>query len=327
VRRSLDALDAATASLEGLVRLRHIRRVAWIKAAYGQVTAAFDLLERALADLPPAEADEEPEARAEVRSALLYELSKQCTTRGDLDRALALLQESAEIDEQLGGRQGRAASLSQMANVYMQREEWDKAEELLLEALALVRSIGEPPAFELVKLGQVAQARGDAATALARYREGLAIFERLGMPEAQQVRGLIARLQGGAPATGPAAAASAQARAAAQAGRAEEAVALQARAVAELRRAVAQAGEPREGLVQLSVLLYNLATYHQGARRFDDAVAALEEVVALDERTDHPDLADDRAALDRARQLAQQWAGMSEAERAQALGAAAASDF
>jgi hypothetical protein len=46
-------------------------------------------------------------------------------------------------------------------------------------------------------LGQLAQARGDRETALARHREGLVTFERLGMPEAQQVRELIANLESG----------------------------------------------------------------------------------------------------------------------------------
>ncbi|MGC9396833.1 MAG: hypothetical protein ACP5J4_18465, partial [Anaerolineae bacterium] len=146
----------------------------------------------------------------------------------------------------------------------------------------------------------------DTQTALARYREGLVIFERLGMPEAGQVRGMIANLAGGdLPAASPWQRASADARASAQAGRAPEAVAAQEQAVALLRDALAQDGEPREGLVQLSILLYNLAGYYQRAERFDDAVTALEEVVALDERTGHEDLASDRETLAQARALAE----------------------
>ncbi len=60
----------------------------------------------------------------------------------------------------------------------------------------------------------------------------------------------------------------------------------------------------REALVTLSVLLYNLAGCYQKAGRYDDAVTALEEVVALDERTGHPDLGSDREALEQARHLA-----------------------
>jgi len=68
-----------------------------------------------------------------------------------------------------------------MANILMSQERWDEAERYLLEALKLVQAIGKPPAFEWVKLGQVAAARGDREGALARYREGLALFERIGM--------------------------------------------------------------------------------------------------------------------------------------------------
>lgn len=65
-----------------------------------------------------------------------------------------------------------------------------------------------------------------------------------------------------------------------------------------------QVGESEEALVALSIMLYNLAGCH--ARQGDHAAAVplLEEVVALDERTNHPDLESDRATLERARKLA-----------------------
>lgn len=53
-----------------------------------------------------------------------------------------------------------------------------------------------------------------------------------------------------------------------------------------------------------SALLYNLANYYGNVGRFDEAVAALEEVVAIDQRTAHPDLESDREALERARRMA-----------------------
>jgi len=237
-------------------------------------------------------------------------------TRGDLERALALYQESLGLKEQIGDLKGKAASLSMMANVYWERGEYDQAEQLIEQSITLRKQLGhlEGVAFDTVKLGQVAQARGDAATALARYREGLVIFERLGMPQAEQVRQMIAALEGGGqPAPqDPLRRLIAQASAAGQAGDAAGAVAAQEEAVALAR----QAGEGQESLVTLSVLLYNLASYYRDAGRYDDAVTALEEVVALDERTGHPDLASDRETLERARHLAR----LSPQERAQAVG-------
>jgi hypothetical protein len=127
--------------------------------------------------------------------------------------------------------------------------------------------------------------------------------------ETQQVRQMIVHLEGReAQPVDPVGQLSARARASAQAGRVGEAVSAQEKAVALARAQAgkAQAGSDarREALVRLSVLLYNLGSYYQGAERYDEAVTALEEVVALDERTGHPDLASDRETLERARDLA-----------------------
>jgi len=380
VRLSLDALDAATGSLAGTEQLWHVRWLAWLKRAYGETGAAYELLEEAVAPAPDPEQD--PEG-ARVQSSLRFELARLCATRGDLDRALALLEESLQLDEQLGDehgkatslhemaqvyltrgdldralalyqeslvlleqlgdkqgkaaslhnmawvyrtrgdldralalyqeglqlkeqlgdKQGKAASLSEIANVHMAHQDWDAAQASITESLHLAVELGqrEATAFNLVKLGQVAEARGDRSTALSHYRKGLAIFEQLGMPEAQQVRRMIAYLEGGgAPADDPLGQAIARARGAADRGDVASAIAAQEEAVALAR----QAGEGRDALVTLSVLLYNLAGYYQAAGRFDDAVRALEEVVALDERTGHQDLESDRQALDEARRLA-----------------------
>jgi hypothetical protein len=72
------------------------------------------------------------------------------------------------------------------------------------------------------------------------------------------------------------------------------AVRFQAQAIAELR----QGGDEREAWQTLSVALYNQAGFLAQVGRFDEAVAALEEVVAIDQRLDLPDLASDQAALE-----------------------------
>ncbi|MGQ9829509.1 MAG: tetratricopeptide repeat protein, partial [Roseiflexus sp.] len=65
-----------------------------------------------------------------------------------------------------------------------------------------------------------------------------------------------------------------------------------------------EAGDDRQNLVNLSVALYNLAIFHAGQENYAAAVPLLEEVVALDERTGHPDLASDRATLEEIRRRA-----------------------
>ena len=76
---------------------------------------------------------------------------------------------------------------------------------------------------------------------------------------------------------------------------AARAVDCQAQAIAYLR----EEEDTPENLQSLSVALYNYGTYLAQAERLDEAVAALEEVVAIDERLGLPDLDSDRAALER----------------------------
>jgi tetratricopeptide (TPR) repeat protein len=64
------------------------------------------------------------------------------------------------------------------------------------------------------------------------------------------------------------------------------------------------AGDDRQSLVNLSIALYNLAMLYARQGNHAAAVPLLEEVVALDERTGHPDLASDRAKLEEMRRHA-----------------------
>ena len=58
------------------------------------------------------------------KAASLHQMAQVFLTRGDLDRALALYQESLQLKEQIGDIKGKAASLSMMANVYWQQRSW-----------------------------------------------------------------------------------------------------------------------------------------------------------------------------------------------------------
>ncbi len=263
------------------------------------------------------------------KAASLHQMAQVFLTRGDLDRALALYQESLQLKEQLGDKQGKAASLSQMSDIFVQRRNLDEAERLLLQSLDIGKQLQhiDGVAFRTVKLGQISQLRGDKETALSRYREGLAIFERMGMPEAQQVRQMIADLEGGAfPSPegqgegNPLAQAIAQARNAAQRGDVPSAIEFQEQAVKLARERTSPPtplleGErsERDALVTLGVTLYNLAGFYGKADRFDAAVKAMEEVVAIDLQTGHEDLESDRQRLEAFRRMA----SMTPEERAQ----------
>ncbi|MGC9396930.1 MAG: CHAT domain-containing protein, partial [Anaerolineae bacterium] len=137
VRLSLDALDAATETLTGTDRLWHIRRVTWIKAAYGFTQEAFDLLDALIPPTRPLPDPAQDEELAKVESSLRYQLADLCVTRGDLDRALALYEESLQLLEHIGDLKGKAASLHQMAAVYLTRGDLDRALALYEESLQL----------------------------------------------------------------------------------------------------------------------------------------------------------------------------------------------
>jgi len=228
VWQSLPLLSAATTALSGDTRAWHIWRVATVRRHFGDLTTARTELEQALADvgdgtavrsrllhgladisvvqgeLERAKALYEEslaitEALKDVRgkSATLHALAYIYRVQGELERAKALYEESLAIDEALKDVRGKSATLTGIADIYLLRRQWLQAEACLREALLLAERLSDQQqiAFCTVKLGQVAQGRGDQATALARYQQGLAIFERLRMPrEIQQVRALIAAL-------------------------------------------------------------------------------------------------------------------------------------
>ena len=294
------AVEEQLGDLQGKSATLHAMANVWVTR--GELERAMELYRQSLAI-------KEQVGDLKGKSATLHQMANVWVTRGELERAMELYRQSLAIKEQVGDLQGKSATLDMIANVCMARDEWEQAENSLTEALALARRVGDRQgiAFKTVKLGQVAQARGDQAHALAAYQEGLEIFQNLGMPgEAEQVRQMIADLQGTASSPpDPLKQMLADARAASQRGDPATAVATQEQAVAFFReRLAAQEGGSRDEQVTLSVLLYNLAGYYGEVERHADAVCALEEVVALDERTSHPDLVSDRQALETARRMA-----------------------
>ena len=280
VRASMAAMDAAIPRQEGVQRIWRSWRLAWLKRSFGDFAGALSLLQPYRQ--PPPEGLPDDETR-QAYSRVWNELATIYTVRGDLEEAMRLYREALSILEQLGDQQGRASTLTMMA--------------------------------------QLQAVLGERAAAIRNLQEALAIFQRLGMPrETAQVQEILAQVQGTTTPSlsepDPLSQHINLARAAHQRGQINEAIASQEEAV----RLARERGEDRESLVQLSVLLFNLAGYYAKAGRFEDAVAAMEEVVALDERTGHPDLVSDRQVLAEFRRLA----ALSPEER-EALMAAAAS--
>jgi tetratricopeptide (TPR) repeat protein len=301
--RALDLFKETTQLYEQLGdeanRITSLHQMAKIYLGLDDLDRALNLCEEVL------RVDKELDNK-EGHAASLIVMAIIFRRRGDLDHALALYQESLQLSEQLGDKRAKASTLSSMSLVYWEKQDYDQAQRLLETAIALSLQVGdlEEVAYDRTKLGQLSEMRGDKETALAHYRDSLALFEKLDVqPLITQVKQLIAGLENDTSLQ-----AITQARSAAERGDTESAIQYQEQAV-ELARG---AGEEREALVTLSVRLYNLASYYQNAERHDDAVKAMEEVVAIDEQIGHEDLEADRERLEAIRHIA----SMSPEERA-----------
>ncbi len=64
-------------------------------------------------------------------------------TRGQLDKAMALYEQSLQIKEQLGDLQGKSATLHNMANVWVTRGQLDKAMALYAQSLEIKEQLGD----------------------------------------------------------------------------------------------------------------------------------------------------------------------------------------
>ncbi|MEM7539093.1 MAG: CHAT domain-containing protein, partial [Chloroflexota bacterium] len=132
----------------------YCKRLGWLTYQLGRLQASHDVLAMGIAALQP---DDDA-----ARSSLLYEQATLWNTWGDLDRALALYEESLVLDEKLGDMKGKSASLSMMAQVYMTRGELDRALALYEESLVLDEKLGDMKgkSASLSMMAQVYMTRG-----------------------------------------------------------------------------------------------------------------------------------------------------------------------
>jgi hypothetical protein len=112
-------------------------------------------------------------------------------TRGDLDGAMRLYEQSLASDESLGDVRGKSATLHQMAGVLETRGDLDGAMRLYEQSLAIQESLGDVrgKSATLHQMAGVLETRGDLDGAMRLYEQSLAIKESLG-----DVRGKSATL-------------------------------------------------------------------------------------------------------------------------------------
>ena len=101
---------------------------------------------------------------------------------GRLDDALRNYEESADLAEQFGDKEGKAADLGNIGIMYRAKGEPDKALKYHEEVLAIHREIGyqQGVANQLGNIGLIYRAKGEPDKALKYLEEALAIDRRIG---------------------------------------------------------------------------------------------------------------------------------------------------
>ena len=156
-------------------RIRHDRRLGYILQNFGWMKQADELLREGL---------KLAEQRGDMaaQSSALFEQARLAVTRGDLDGAMRLYQQSAAIDEQLGDLQGKSATLHQMAGVFVTRGDLDGAMRLYQQSAAIDEQLGDlqGKSATLHAMANVMVTRGDLDGAMRLYQQSLQIKEQLG---------------------------------------------------------------------------------------------------------------------------------------------------
>jgi tetratricopeptide (TPR) repeat protein len=140
----------------------------------GQIAKALDCYNQAL--------DQCPTDDQHMRALLLHELGILYADRGEIEQAIALYQQSLEIQEQIGNVQGKAATLHQLGRIYANRGEIEQAIALYQQSLEIQEQIGnvQGKAATLHQLGILYANRGEIEQAIALYQQSLEIKEQIG---------------------------------------------------------------------------------------------------------------------------------------------------
>ena len=127
----------------------------------------------------------------------LHQLAMLAQDQGELEEARRLCGESLEIAKRLGNQSGIASTLHNLAAVAQDEGEVDEARRLYGESLEIKKRLGDQRgiASTLSQMGILAAQERDRAEATRLLREALSIFERLKSPNAEKVRGILAKLE------------------------------------------------------------------------------------------------------------------------------------
>ncbi len=198
---------------------------------------------------------------------------------GDRRRALEVYEQALSIRREVGDRAGEAATLNNIGAVYYALGDRRRALEVYEQALPIRREVGDRAgeATTLNNIGRVYNALGDRRRALEVYEQALPIRREWATARARRPRSTTS----------------------AWCTALWETITARARFTSKPCPSTARWARAVE-----KVTLFNIAMIRQAEGDYAEAVRLLEQVVALDEAIEHPDLEGDRAALQAARRKA-----------------------
>ncbi|MBN3894292.1 MAG: tetratricopeptide repeat protein [Nostoc sp. NOS(2021)] len=132
------------------------------------------------------------------KAATLNSIAFIYSQQGQLDKAIAYWERSFEITKSLKDVKGQATTLTNMAFINARQGKVREAITLYEQLLELQESINDIPgkAATMGMLGQVLAKQGKFDTALDYLQQSLEILQRIQSPDAEEVRQMIARVQG-----------------------------------------------------------------------------------------------------------------------------------
>jgi tetratricopeptide (TPR) repeat protein/transcriptional regulator with XRE-family HTH domain len=157
----------------------------WLRRLTGDYQAAADLQHQAF-ELFRRLGDRLGQAWA------LDELGQLQLTSGDYAEAAATTRQALQLVRDLGSRHGEAKALNSLGQVLTRTSLMSEARQQHQQALAIARDLGAPiqEACALEGIGE-SLLHEDPAGAATFLREALAIYERIGTPDARRVRATL----------------------------------------------------------------------------------------------------------------------------------------
>jgi tetratricopeptide (TPR) repeat protein len=116
------------------------------------------------------------------KANILHGLGILSANQGEIDQAIALYQQSIEIEEKIGDVQGKANTLHQLAGIYANQGEINQAIALFQQSLEINEKTGnvQGKAATLHQLAILYSNQGEIDQAIALYQQSLELKEKIG---------------------------------------------------------------------------------------------------------------------------------------------------